>query len=390
MKNNFVIGPIGSKTAVWEPVTNQYILTESVVAEFIKEFGKDNFQDIDVKMLEELPDTFAEYIKNSADKLSALTQGNKEAHFENVSCIVPENTDFSSYRIKYYRFNKTIIEIGFQSAELEILVHPKIEHLEIHEVKNPTHKISVCISQKTIFLEIDGKWVGKWSLENEHYFSGMLLMKLLEYNYSSFNDKWLGVFHAAGVASGENCILFAGNSGSGKSTLSAILMSAGFDVLADDFLPVESETGLVCRFPVAISIKSGAVETLAGDFPKLRELKEYNYPFSNKKVRYLPVDPTNIAGADKVGCRAIVFINYNPNCSFKLSKVSAEEAFQKIVPDSWIHPSEKNARFFLQWFSKLEYYNLTYSDNHEVILQINKLFQSFVKQHNEKHESTVR
>lgn len=65
----------------------------------------------------------------------------------------------------------------------------------------------------------------------------------------------MAVLHAAGVSDGSKSLIFAGDSGAGKSTLAALLMSRGFEVLADDFLPVESRTGRICSFPAAISVK---------------------------------------------------------------------------------------------------------------------------------------
>ena len=69
-----------------------------------------------------------------------------------------------------------------------------------------------------------------------------------------------------------------------------------------------------------------------------------------------------------------MFIKYNPKVKINLKQISKIDAFQQLVPDSWISPLEKNASLFMDWFLDLPSYQLIYSDNTEMINCVTKLF----------------
>ena len=50
-----------------------------------------------------------------------------------------------------------------------------------------------------------------------------------------------------------------------------------------------------------------------------------------------------------------------------------EEAFEHLVPDSWISPTVGNANRFVNWFTHLPYYRMIYSDNEQMIQMVNKM-----------------
>jgi len=152
--------------------------------------------------------------------------------------------------------------------------------------------------------------------------------------------------------------------------LSAILMANGLEVLADDFLPVESSTGLVCNFPAAISVKSKAYDLLIPTFPQLKQAREINNSAAGKTFRHLP--PTNSKQL-RVPCKALIFVKYEKDADFRLEEMSGEEAFKHLVPDSWISPTSKNANRFVNWFTSRPYYRMTYSNNEQMIKTIRKM-----------------
>jgi len=45
------------------------------------------------------------------------------------------------------------------------------------------------------------------------------------------------------------------------------------------------------------------------------------------------------------------------------------------VPDSWISPLGENAAHFLDWFLALPCYQLTYSDNEQMVKTIDQFFE---------------
>ncbi len=198
-------------------------------------------------------------------------------------------------------------------------------------------------------------------------------MEILQKIYKRPEKSWMGVFHAAGISNGENCIVFIGDSGNGKSTLSSILMANGLDVLSDDFLPIEGSSMNVCFFPAAISVKKQGYKILIPDFPELRNTQEYRTDASDKTFRFLT---TKEPKSRQIPCKAIVYVKYQEKSGFQFESMSKEEAFQYLVPDSWISPEPENAKKFVEWFLMMPTYRMTYSDNSLMVKEINKMLEN--------------
>ena len=197
-------------------------------------------------------------------------------------------------------------------------------------------------------------------------------MKITELIHDKSEEEWLGVFHASAVSNKTESILFLGDSGNGKSTSLALLQANGFTCLADDFVPVDAKKQKVYSFPSAISIKKNSLETLLPLYPELENSAEYHFKKLNKIVRYLPTN--NINHNLKQPCKALVFIKYQKESDLVINKISNIEAFEQLVPDSWLSPIQENVETFLNWFSKLPCYQLTYSDNSKMIKTVSKIF----------------
>jgi hypothetical protein len=152
-------------------------------------------------------------------------------------------------------------------------------------------------------------------------------------------------------------------------------LANGFNILADDFLPVLNETTQLCSFPSAISVKKQAIDLLASQFPELMDTKEYEFPAFDKTVRYLSNPYAACGEHKKVKCKAIVFVKYEPDSNIDVRRLPKDEAFQKLVPDSWISSEEKNAKQFLKWFKKLPCWQMKYSNNIAMVETVRKIFK---------------
>jgi hypothetical protein len=168
--------------------------------------------------------------------------------------------------------------------------------------------------------------------------------------------------------------MFLGDSGNGKSTSLALLQASGFTCLADDFVPVDLKRQEVYSFPASISIKRNSLKTLMPIYPELETSEEYNFTRLNKVVRYLK--PNNHDFFAHLPCNDLVFIKYKKDAELTCKKISKIDAFQQLIPDSWLSPIKENAQVFLDWFDGLNCYQLTYSKNDEMIETVTNLFNN--------------
>ena len=197
-------------------------------------------------------------------------------------------------------------------------------------------------------------------------------MMMIQNMHQKEEDKWMGVFHASAVSNDKKSVLFLGDSGNGKSTSLALLQANGFTCLADDFVPIDIEKKEVYSFPASISIKKNSIPTLLSLYPELETSTEYHFKTLNKIVRF--IKPNNDNFFNHLPCNDLVFIKYEKNSPITFNPISKINAFEQLVPDSWLSPIEENAQIFLNWFENLNCYQLTYSINNEMIATVHKIF----------------
>ena len=113
------------------------------------------------------------------------------------------------------------------------------------------------------------------------------------------------------------------------------------------------------------------MKTLLAYYPELENSAEFHYKRLNKTVRYLP--PINNDYQKQYPCKALVFIKYDGHIDFELNEIKHIAAFQNLIPDSWISQEPENVAVFLDWFSSLPCYQLTYSNNQKMIEKIGQL-----------------
>ena len=147
--------------------------------------------------------------------------------------------------------------------------------------------------------------------------------------------------------------------------------------MADDFVPIDIYNKEVHSFPASISIKKNSLDTLLPLYPELASTSEFHFKRLNKVVRF--IKPNNLNNIQSLPCNELVFIKYKKGQSLEFTEINKIDAFSKLVPDSWLSPKKENVNVFLDWFSKLNCYQLTYSDNVEMIQTVTKLFNNEFK-----------
>jgi len=372
-KATFLFKEIEDKTIVWIENTNQYVALENKTAEILGDLyqGK-TINKISEKLALEfsIPKNEAtKFILNIEQELYLPNRKKNKATVNDISKIESPKEYLYS---KKYSINNFIFNVDYQSEEELYFVHPKFAHLEIESSKKADFYYQVFTQEKNTFLFVNNQFISSWHRSEIHYFQGKFSMQLVQDMHQMEEQKWLGVFHASAISNGKNSMLFLGDSGNGKSTSLALLQTNGFTCLADDFVPVDTTKQEVYSFPSAISIKKNSLKTLLPIYPELETSAEYNFKRLNKIVRYLP--PKNDNYKNHLPCKALVFIKYNSKVELEVNKISNLIAFEKLVPDSWLSPEKENAETFLNWFSKLPCYELTYSNNQKMIQTVSKVF----------------
>ncbi|WP_237276233.1 phosphoenolpyruvate carboxykinase (ATP) [Tenacibaculum ovolyticum] len=363
-----IIKQLDNKKVVWFKDTNEYIVIEPLVADILSLlYQKIDKQEIISKVFSQIDIPYKE-AENLISDIENLLISNNFTKQELVPVLKMKHFEYE----RYYKINNIIFKVCYLSEFEFSLVHPKFTHLEVEATLSSNHLFEVYSNTDLITFSINNNIIGTWTLSDVHFFQGKFSMKITELMHHKPEDEWLGVFHASAVSNNKESILFLGDSGNGKSTSLALLQANGFTCLADDFVPIDAKKQEVYSFPSAISIKKNSLETLLPIYPELKTSAEYHFKRLNKIVRYLPTN--NINYQSKKPCKALVFIKYKKDSDLVVDKISNIKAFEQLVPDSWLSPMQENVEVFLDWFSSLPCYQLTYSDNSKMITTVSKIF----------------
>ncbi len=365
---SMLIKQLEDKSVVWFQDNNEYIVVEPLIAEILSLLkNKIPKQEILTNLFNtiSIPYQQAESLILDIENLLSSTE------IQKVELELIDKPNSFEY-IKYYKINDLVFKICYFSEYEISLVHPKFSHLEVNFQSKNDFVFEVYSNQNFISFSIDNNIIGTWNKTEVHYFQGKFSMKITELIHEKTENNWLGVLHASAISNGKNSMLFLGDSGNGKSTSLALLQANGFTCLADDFVPIDANKQEVYSFPSAISIKKNALDTLFPIYPELKTSLEYHFKRLNKVVRYLPPNTNNYM--QHLPCKALIFIKYQKNSDLMIDKVSNINAFEQLVPDSWLSPIQDNVEVFIDWFSKLPCYQLTYSNNKKMIETVSKIF----------------
>jgi hypothetical protein len=374
----FLERSVEGKKIIWFPTNNHYMLVEipayTILCRLINGDGLKNTAEW-CSNFYDLPKSEATRFVHEIQEMIKI-QSTPVAKKGDFNLLIHKEPDFSKFfSRKFYLLNGLKYQTDFETEELEYLIHPKFAHLEADVNKPADHHFQVFCNHGNYILKVNGTIIGEWPPEDAHFLSGKFSMELVNHLYGKTESDWMAVFHASAIRNANRCILFLGDSGSGKSTAAAVLMESGFDLLADDFVPVDAASGEVNFFPAAVSVKKNALDHLIPIYPQLASATEFYFPGMNKTVRYLPPLTDAENNMSGTSCNALVFIKYEKDSGLKLEQLKKDVAFQKLVPDSWISPLPENATRFLDWFIEMPCYQLTYSNNEMMVKTVKKLFE---------------
>ena len=374
-KTDFLYKSIEDKTITWSKSSNDYLILENTTALIFKKLNTGvSIKEIALELAKELslPINKTTDFLTDLEKNIAVLKIKEDTSLikEDTTIKIPEKFEF----IKYYKINKLVFKVEFHSEYELYLVHPKFAYLEIEDKNIHSHTFTIFCEADFIYFYVENNFIGAWNKNEVHFFQGKFSMELIQKLHQKKENEWMGVFHASAVSNGEKSILFLGDSGNGKSTSLALLQANGYTCLADDFVPIDIYNKEVYSFPASISVKKNSLKTLLPIYPELANSAEYNFKRLNKIVRYLK--PNNSDFLSHLPCKDLIFIKYEKNSDLKFDKISKIEAFQQLVPDSWLSPIKENAQIFLDWFASLNCYQISYSENKEMIATVGKIFKN--------------
>jgi hypothetical protein len=277
---------------------------------------------------------------------------------------------FSPFSIRYYSVYGRSLCFRFGDRLIEQWVHPQLQHLEVDHSRDEPLLFELFGQHDRYVLRVAGRVKGSWRKEESHLLNGMVSLQLVNALYHKNDHDWMAVIHASAVTNGAKTIVFPASPGSGKSTLAALLHQKGFSIVSDDFVPLERISQHVFPFPAALSVKEGSTELLSAFYPSLLK-QEKAQSRTNKQVRYLPITGEAVPAPVK----EIVFARYDPSVDFEMERLPRADALGMLLDETWTSPSAENADRFLDWYSGLSCYRLSYSDNEKALQTITKLFE---------------
>ena len=369
---------VDQKKIIWFAEKNHYMLVEMPAFHVISQLS----EGIALKKIAAWCSKFYKIPKSEANRFVGEVEQLLLQQPERIVKSIGTNDPWDSRSIlpdlalkKHYLLPGCTFTVEYDTPQTEFLVHPKFAHLESVTSQQGDHLFQVFQQNEMFVLRVNGKTIGQWPEEESNYFTGKFTMELINLIYNRNEHDWMGVFHASAIRLGNQCALFLGDSGNGKSTLAALLMASGFNLVADDFVPVDAISGEVFCLPAAVSIKKNAIGSLVDAYPQLATAEEYYYSEMDKTVRYLPPDQNVENHLVSYPCKALVFVKYLPESGLVMEKMSQVIAFQNLIPDSWVSDRSENVNRFLDWFLQIPCYRLTYSDNGAMVRTIENLFK---------------
>lgn len=314
---------------------------------------------------------FATDIRNNINQMNQPRKVSGEPVVYPIEVISKE---FESFSIHKYRFAKNTIEFRVEKERFESYLHPIIGYLETDETGEKHSVFELFDYKSKIAFRLNGEIKGLWDYEETHRLIGFIYMCLINEIYDKTKDFWLMTVHAAALTNGRKTILIPAVSGSGKTTMAAMLQRKGFKLISDDFVPIDKDSR-AWPFPIAMSVKEGAMNLISSIYPDLveRPLTKTN---ARKTVRYLNPTIDYDISTMAFPIHEVISIKYDPSVEFEFGKADRLKSIKLMLDQSWILPNSGNADIFLELVSKWSFYQLTYSNNSKALDQISQLFDN--------------
>jgi hypothetical protein len=368
---------IGDSHLVWFQNSNQYLQLKEpawfVFSKTVKRYRASTIAELVGKR----------YAISFEESLQFVQEIRGEINKRNQPHLSPNNIDqlstginnhhFTPYSVHHYKLGNWIIRFSYESAHFESYIHPLISHFETTENQSDMSLFELFLYQDRIAFRHNGDVKGWWTKDETQYVKGLIFMFLVNAMHDKTDDHWLMTVHASAITNGRKTILFSAEPGKGKTTFAALLQANGYQLISDDFVPIDRHQFCAYPFPISVSVKPGSMNLLTPLFPELEE-KTLTHLSAEKSVRYIP--PSN--HADIINAvfpvKELIFIEYNSAIDFNLEKLDPVVALKSLLDQAWVTSIHGNASILLDRIMEISFYKLTYSNNQKALEAISNLF----------------
>jgi hypothetical protein len=339
--------------------TRQRYKTETIARAFAARYGASFNESL----------AFVEEIRMNIQKMNQMEM----VPTQNKSATDLNNFTFNPYSTHRYKLGDQIITFSYESLAFEYYIHPLIVHLETAEAAAECPVFELFAYQGSIVFRFNGEVQGNWGPDETHLVKGLIFMILINVMYQKTTDDWLMTVHASAITNGKKTILFSAAPGNGKTTMAALLQSKGYQLISDDFVPIDRNMLHAYPFPIAMSVKEGSMDLLASHFPTLAQ-KPLNVISSEKSVRYLASGYHPDFTKNIFPVHDFIFIKYDKSVDFTLEKLDPFKGIRLLLDQSWVAPFRGNAEIFFDRIIHKSFYQLSYSNNEKALEAITNLF----------------
>jgi hypothetical protein len=371
MKKPNLTTKFGHYYLLWFEPSNTYSCIDAVFYEHLQVFfecvGKADFYhklcaryDLELELAEWQYERLQSY----------LSSCQQEAEADALPSKSPKPPETPQYQGRY-QIGNSLIAMNFSHKDLLDMMHPLIAHLEAPSSAQATVSFSILLEDQKLYLYRTNKLLKVVAYKEYHKLQGALLMQLINAQHQQEEKHWLGLFHASAVAKNEQALLLFGASGSGKSTLTSLLAAHGFELLADDLVPMLAADQKLYQNPAAVNIKEESYEIIEAFWPHSGTYAERIHTKGKGTSRYIPMH-THLESKG-YACQHLIKVRYQKDSTASLEPLDFKEGLETLIPEAWLHPEKSNAQAFMQWLGTVSFFELTYSDFKEALPLLEQL-----------------
>ena len=366
LKTVYYFKEIENTAILWFKASNQWVLLNQINTRVFKELQqKTQAQQISIQLQtnEKLSQKESVDLINNI-KLTIQTLTQKDFPLPNLKIDIPKVLTLKPYFLKevYYKINAKHFKISYGSVLLYNYIHSPLAHLETTLPPNKYTNYEIFEYNARFALRINNR--NAFTTDESSQIKRLFYIELANFLFNKSYTQWLTFMHASAVAHKDTVLAFASESGGGKSTLCGLLENEGFTLIADDFLPIDKEKKNTYSFPALLCVKNQSIQLL-----KSRNLKPL---IEIGNHAYFRTNPKNKRGYYS-NLNFLIFVTYNPTSTTLFSEIDLQEALVYYLKEGWVQPTKQGAMLFIQWFSKLKFYKLEYSNNQEAFNAIKSL-----------------